>query len=115
MAQRIPSQRPSSRRGRWPREGADILDVGGESTRPGHAEVTEDEELSRVVPVVRAIRDALPDMPLSIDTTKRGVAEAALDAGADLVNDVWGVGRDDRPGPARRRAQRAAGGDAQPR
>ena len=74
--------------------GADILDVGGESTRPGHAVVAEADEIARIQPVVRALRDALPDMPLSIDTTKVGVAAAALDAGADLINDVWGV----RPG-----------------
>ena len=72
-------------------EGADILDIGGESTRPGHADVSEQEELRRVEPIVRAIRTALPDMPLSIDTTKRSVAEAALDAGAVLVNDIWGT------------------------
>ena len=72
-------------------EGADILDVGGESTRPGHATVGDDEELDRVVPVIRAIREVLPDTPISIDTTKRGVADAALDAGADLLNDVWGT------------------------
>ena len=73
-------------------EGADLLDVGGESSRPGHAPVGEAEELARVVPVVRALRAALPDMPLSVDTIKPRVAEAAVDAGADLLNDVWGVG-----------------------
>ncbi|MDQ3870386.1 MAG: dihydropteroate synthase [Chloroflexota bacterium] len=72
-------------------EGADVLDVGGESTRPGHTPVPEAEELCRVVPAVRALREALPDIPISIDTTKASVAEAALDAGADMVNDVWGV------------------------
>jgi len=71
--------------------GADILDVGGESTRPGHDPVDASEELRRVIPVVAAIHDALPDMPLSIDTTKPAVAEAALAAGAHLVNDIWGV------------------------
>lgn len=76
-------------------EGADLLDVGGESTRPGHTAVAADEEVRRVVAVVAALRAALPDMPLSIDTTKPAVAEAALDAGADLINDVWGVGSDD--------------------
>jgi dihydropteroate synthase len=76
-------------------EGADILDIGGESTRPGHDSVTLDEERRRVVPVIAALRDALPDTPLSIDTTKPAVAEAALAAGADLINDVWGVGDDD--------------------
>jgi dihydropteroate synthase len=73
-------------------EGADVLDSGGESSRPGHRPVTLEEELRRVVPVVEAIRRALPDVPLSIDTTKRAVAEAALDAGAQVINDVWGVG-----------------------
>ena len=72
-------------------EGADLLDIGGESTRPGHAPVDEAEELRRVVPVVRAVRAALPATPITIDTTKRAVAEAALDAGADAINDVWGV------------------------
>ena len=76
-------------------EGADLLDVGGESTRPGHVEVAEDEELRRVVPVIAAIRQALSEMPISVDTTKPAVAEAALAAGADLVNDVWAVAPDD--------------------
>jgi dihydropteroate synthase len=75
--------------------GADILDVGGESTRPGHDPIDASEELRRVVPVVAALHDALPDMPLSIDTTKPAVAEAALAAGAHAVNDIWGVGVDD--------------------
>jgi dihydropteroate synthase len=74
--------------------GADLLDVGGESTRPGHERVDEDAERARVVPVIDAIRRALPDVPLSIDTTKPDVAAAAVDAGADLVNDVWGVAPD---------------------
>ncbi|HEY4227834.1 MAG TPA: dihydropteroate synthase [Candidatus Limnocylindrales bacterium] len=77
-------------------EGADLLDIGGESTRPGHAEVNEDEELRRTIPVVRAVRAALPSMPLTIDTTKPAVAAAALDAGADAINDIWGVAPDDR-------------------
>jgi len=72
-------------------EGADILDVGGESTRRGHARVGDEEERDRVVPVIQAIRRVLPGTPISIDTTKRGVAEAALDAGADMINDVWGT------------------------
>jgi len=75
-------------------EGADLLDIGGESTRPGHAPVGVDEELARTIPVIRAIRTDLPDIPLSIDTTKPAVAEAAIAAGADLLNDVWGVGPD---------------------
>ena len=76
-------------------EGADLLDIGGESTRPGHAAVDADAEARRVVPVVRAVRAELPDMPLTIDTTKPAVAAAALDAGADGINDVWGVAADD--------------------
>jgi len=76
-------------------EGADLLDVGGESTRPGHEPVTEAEELARVVPVVAAVRAALPAMPISVDTTKPAVAAAAVEAGANLVNDVWGVADDD--------------------
>ena len=76
-------------------EGADIVDVGGESTRPGHSPVNADAERRRVVPVVAALRAALPDTAISVDTTKAPVAEAALDAGADMINDVWGVGSDD--------------------
>ena len=76
-------------------DGADILDVGGESTRPGHDVVSLDEERGRVVPIIAALRAALPDTPLSVDTTKPAVAEAALAAGADLVNDIWAVGDDD--------------------
>jgi len=76
-------------------EGADLLDVGGESTRPGHDVVDTDEERSRVVPVVAAIHGAFPGVPISIDTTKPVVAAAAIDAGASLVNDIWGVAEDD--------------------
>ena len=76
-------------------EGADLLDVGGESSRPGHDPVSAEVELSRVVPVIAAIRAALPDLPISVDTTKPRVAAAAIDAGANLVNDVWGVAADD--------------------
>jgi dihydropteroate synthase len=68
-------------------EGADILDVGGESTRPGAEPVNAEEEISRVVPVISALRERV-DTPISIDTTKAEVALAALDAGADIVNDV---------------------------
>jgi dihydropteroate synthase len=75
-------------------EGADLLDVGGESTRPGHAPVDAAEEIGRVVPVLAALRSALPATPLSIDTTKVVVAEAALAAGANLLNDVWGTAPD---------------------
>nr|WP_283163420.1 dihydropteroate synthase [Sporolactobacillus mangiferae] len=71
-------------------EGADIIDVGGESTRPGHTPITADEEIARVVPMIKAIRKAT-DIPLSIDTYKAETAERALDAGADIINDVWGA------------------------
>jgi dihydropteroate synthase len=76
-------------------DGADILDVGGESTRPGHDPVPADEELRRVVPVIAALHAAMPEIPISVDTTKASVAEAAIGAGASLINDVWGVGADD--------------------
>ena len=68
--------------------GADILDIGGESTRPGAAEVPVADEITRTAPVIRAIREAGITTPISIDTRKARVAEAALQAGADLVNDV---------------------------
>ncbi len=72
-------------------EGARFLDVGGESSRPGAAPVSEEEELRRVVPVVKALRAALPDVTLSIDTVKPAVAAAALDAGAQVINDIRGL------------------------
>ena len=75
--------------------GADIIDIGGESTRPGHTEIDLPDEAVRVVPLIRAVRSALPDIPISIDTTKPGVAAAAIEAGAGLINDVWGVADDD--------------------
>jgi dihydropteroate synthase len=70
-------------------EGADIIDVGGESTRPGSLPVSEDEELDRVLPVVDAA--AALDVPISIDTTKSAVARAALEAGAEIINDISGL------------------------
>jgi dihydropteroate synthase len=76
-------------------EGADVLDVGGESTRPGHADVPAEEETRRVLPVLRAIRRIAPEAVVSIDTRKAVVAQAALDAGADFVNDVSGLGDPD--------------------
>ena len=71
-------------------DGADILDVGGESTRPGHVQITEDEEIERVVPVIEKITASF-DVPVSIDTYKSSVAKAAIHAGAVLVNDIWGL------------------------
>lgn len=73
-------------------QGADLLDLGGESTRPGHTPVPAEEEIRRVVPAVAAIRAALPLAVLSIDTSKAAVAREALAAGADLVNDVSALG-----------------------
>ena len=73
------------------RQGADWIDVGGESTRPGAQPVTAEEELPHVLPVIRALRRKLPRVPISIDTTKAQVAEQALDAGANIVNDVSGL------------------------
>ncbi|QJA06922.1 dihydropteroate synthase [Thermosulfurimonas marina] len=77
-------------------EGADILDVGGESTRPFAEPVPEEEELRRVIPVIEEIRRRFPEIPLSIDTYKARVAEEALSAGADLVNDVSALRFDPR-------------------
>ena len=75
-------------------EGADIIDIGGESTRPGFAAVPLEEELERVIPVVRAIHAAAPELILSVDTYKAEVARQALEAGAHIINDVWGFKRD---------------------
>lgn len=75
--------------------GADILDVGGESTRPGAMPVEPDEEMQRVLPVIAAIRKEFPQAMLSIDTRKAAVANAALEAGAGMVNDVSGLQYDD--------------------
>ena len=76
-------------------DGADILDVGGESTRPGAQPVSLQEELDRVIPVIEKIHSEL-DVPLSVDTYKSIVAEAAIQAGAQWVNDVWGLRADER-------------------
>lgn len=77
------------------RDGADIVDIGGESTRPGHTVISDEEEIARVVPVIEAVK-ARFDVPVSVDTYKSKVAEAALQAGADLVNDIWGFRHDSR-------------------
>lgn len=75
-------------------EGADIIDIGAESTRPGSHGTNESEELSRMSTAVKKIRSALPGMPLSADTTRASVARAALEEGADIVNDISGLARD---------------------
>ena len=71
-------------------DGADIIDIGGESTRPGHTPVSADEEAQRVLPVIEAVRQRF-DIPISVDTFKSSVAESSIQAGADLVNDIWGL------------------------
>ena len=76
-------------------EGADIIDVGGESTRPGYTMISDDEEISRVAPVIEKLK-ANFDIPISIDTYKSAVAEAAAQAGADLINDIWGFKYDEK-------------------
>ncbi len=76
-------------------EGADLIDVGGESTRPGHQQISEEEEIARVVPMIRLIKERF-EIPVSVDTYKSRVAEAALEAGADLLNDIWGFLYDER-------------------
>ncbi len=71
--------------------GADILDIGGESTAPGHDAIDPDREIARVIPVIRAVRERLAHAPISVDTYKPAVARAAHAAGADVVNSVWGA------------------------
>lgn len=80
---------------RFVSQGADILDIGGESTRPGLSPVSADEEIKRVVPVIEQIAAEVP-VPLSIDTYKSEVARRALEAGATMLNDQWGLKRDPR-------------------
>ncbi len=80
-------------------QGADILDVGGESTRPGSQPVGAEEELARVIPVVRALRKEFPNALISVDTCKARVAEEALKLGAHFVNDVWGLRADEALAP----------------
>ena len=77
-------------------DGADVLDIGGESTRPGATPVPADEELGRVLPVIKGLRSAGGDFLISIDTSKSAVAEAALGEGADIVNDITGLRGDER-------------------
>lgn len=72
------------------KDGADIIDIGGESTRPGYTLLSDEEEISRVVPAIEKVKENF-DIPVSIDTYKSKVAQAAIEAGADLVNDIWGL------------------------
>lgn len=79
--------------GRMAEEGAAIIDIGGESTRPGHTPVSAEEEAARVLPVIEAVKRET-GLPVSIDSYKASVARAALEAGADMVNDIWGLRHD---------------------
>lgn len=85
---------------RLAREGADVIDLGAESTRPGGEPVDEAEELRRLIPAVREVRRRLPDTPISADTRKRAVARAAVEAGADILNDVQGGAEPDPRWPS---------------
>ena len=76
-------------------QGVDVIDVGGESTRPGYTLISDEEEISRVVPVIEAIKERF-DVPVSLDTYKSAVAQAGIQAGADLINDIWGLKYDDK-------------------
>lgn len=71
-------------------EGADIIDIGAESTRPGHIQISDEEEISRLIPVIKEVKKRF-DIPISVDTYKSKVAKAAADEGADLINDIWGL------------------------
>lgn len=74
-------------------EGADIIDIGAESTRPGHTQISVDEECTRLLPILKALKDTI-DLPLSVDTYRSETAQAALSAGADMINDIWGLTAD---------------------
>jgi dihydropteroate synthase len=74
-------------------EGMEILDIGGESTRPGFTQIAEAEEIERVVPVIEAVKSRF-DVPISLDTYKSSVAKAGIEAGVDMINDIWGLRKD---------------------
>lgn len=77
------------------RDGASIIDIGGESTRPGHKQITDQEEIERVLPMIEAVK-ANFDVPISLDTYKSEVALAGIEAGADMINDIWGLKYDEK-------------------
>lgn len=85
-------------------EGMDILDIGGESTRPGYTLLSDEEEISRVVPIIEKVESEF-NIPISLDTYKSAVAEAGIRAGADMINDIWGLKYDDRLADVIARAQ----------
>ena len=76
------------------KEGADILDIGGESTRPGYRQISPDEEIHRIAPVIEKLKKEF-DLPLSIDTYKSPVAKVAMELGVELINDIWGLKYDE--------------------
>lgn len=75
------------------KDGVDIIDIGGESTRPGYEKISDEEEINRVVPIIKALKERF-DKPISIDTYKSEVVRHALEAGADIINDIWGATAD---------------------
>lgn len=75
------------------KDGMDLLDIGGESSRPGHMPISAREEIERILPVLEAVKSRF-DVPVSLDTCKAEVAKAGIDAGADLINDIWGLKQD---------------------
>ncbi len=94
LVQSDPVEAAFAQANRFVTDGAHILDIGGESTRPGAQSVSADDELARVLPVLRRLREAFPDTILSVDTYKAEVAREALNCGAHWVNDVWGLKAD---------------------
>ncbi len=76
-------------------EGADIIDIGGESTHPGYTKISDEEEIERVLPVIERLKQEF-DVPLSLDTYKSSVAKAGIAAGVDLINDIWGLKYDEK-------------------
>lgn len=72
------------------RDGADVIDIGGESTRPNYTQISDEEEIARIAPVIERVKKEI-DVPVSVDTYKHRVAKAAIDAGADMINDIWGL------------------------
>ncbi|GGK01229.1 dihydropteroate synthase [Lentibacillus kapialis] len=74
-------------------EGADMIDIGGESTRPDHEPISKEEEINRILPVIRAVKENIT-IPISVDTYKAETARQAVDAGAEIINDVWGAKRE---------------------
>nr|WP_231846975.1 dihydropteroate synthase [Oceanobacillus iheyensis] len=75
------------------KQGADMIDIGGESTRPGYTPISAEEELNRIIPVIRILKDKL-SIPISVDTFKAETARKVLEAGADMINDIWGAKKD---------------------